>query len=179
MVLVAAVAAAVLISTANQVREQATSTGDQAINNVAAGFVHQSVIGTVAATESTISKIEIDIRLVAGSPAVDLTHAVVVWTVGAVSDTLTYAEVGDAAKGVFEVGKVLQVSEYDDPNMGQGDLFRVTITHSDTGADDAASEISVAALTHVNIQIIPSQGSPCIIDFMTPEILQPGSLNLA
>ena len=47
MVLVAAVAASVLISTANTVREQAQSTGDQAINNVASGFIVQDVVGTV------------------------------------------------------------------------------------------------------------------------------------
>ncbi len=47
MVLVAAVAASVLISTANTVREQAQNTGDQAINNVASGFVVQDVTGTV------------------------------------------------------------------------------------------------------------------------------------
>jgi flagellin FlaB len=45
MVLVAAVAASVLISTANTVREQAQQTGDQAINGVATGFLVQDVIG--------------------------------------------------------------------------------------------------------------------------------------
>ena len=49
MVLVAAVAASVLISTANKVSEQAQNTGDQAINNVASGFVVQDVTGQVLA----------------------------------------------------------------------------------------------------------------------------------
>ena len=39
MVLVAAVAASVLISTSNTVREQAQTTGEQAINNIASGFL--------------------------------------------------------------------------------------------------------------------------------------------
>ncbi len=50
MVLVAAVAASVLISTANSVREQAQNTGEQAIQNVASGFITYDVVGTVSAT---------------------------------------------------------------------------------------------------------------------------------
>ncbi|MEI6797420.1 MAG: archaellin/type IV pilin N-terminal domain-containing protein, partial [Methanomassiliicoccales archaeon] len=77
MVLVAAVAAAVLISTANQVREQATSTGDQAINNVAAGFIKQGVNGFVNATNGLVDSLNITLRLAAGSPDINMNNVVV------------------------------------------------------------------------------------------------------
>ncbi len=66
MVLTAAVAASVLISTANQVREQALATGDEAINNVATGFVVQDVVGTI--TTGSITQVDVYFRLAAGSP---------------------------------------------------------------------------------------------------------------
>ncbi len=57
MVLVAAVAASVLISTANSVREQAQNTGEQAIQNVASGFITYDVVGTVSATYDTLDQL--------------------------------------------------------------------------------------------------------------------------
>ena len=62
MVLVAAVAAAVLISTANSVREQATSTGDQTINNVASGFIKEGIVGYVA-SDNQLASVNITLRL--------------------------------------------------------------------------------------------------------------------
>ena len=55
MVLVAAVASAVLISTSNSVREQATQTGSAAIYGTAAGFNVENVWGTSRTMRSTSS----------------------------------------------------------------------------------------------------------------------------
>jgi flagellin FlaB len=70
MVLVAAVAASVLISTANSVREQAQSTGEQAIRNVASGFVTQDVVGRISTDSLNVQEVYIYMRLSAGSPAI-------------------------------------------------------------------------------------------------------------
>ena len=72
MILVAAVAASVLIGTANKVREQAQNTGDQAINNVASGFAVQDVTGIVNAGYTQITDLTIQMRLQAGSPSINL-----------------------------------------------------------------------------------------------------------
>ena len=52
MVLVAAVAASVLISTANSVKEQATQTGTDAIAELSSGFDVEYVTGTVSVIPS-------------------------------------------------------------------------------------------------------------------------------
>jgi flagellin FlaB len=164
MVLVAAVAAAVLISTANQVREQATSTGDQAIGNVASGFIRESVLGqTTSAT--VIDTITIDVRLAAGSPPINFANVVVKWTYGATDTVLQYAMV--AASGKFTAAMTAGVSSYKvwgplitDPHIiGSGDMVTITI----------ATAISVAPLSHLVIEILPALGQPCIVDLQTPE----------
>jgi archaellin len=52
-----------LIGTANKVREQAQSTGDQANDSVASGFVVQDVTGTVKADFTSITDLTIRMRL--------------------------------------------------------------------------------------------------------------------
>ena len=52
-----------LIGTANNVREQAQSTGDQANDSVASGFVVLDVTGTVKADFTSITDLTIQMRL--------------------------------------------------------------------------------------------------------------------
>ena len=158
MVLVAAVAAAVLISTANQVREQATSTGDQAIGNVASGFVRESVLGST--TGQALTTITIDVRLAAGSPPINFDNVVVEWTYGATSTVLHYGVTG---AGHFTAAVTAGVSSYKDWTtyhiLGPGDMVTITL----------ATGVSVAPLSHLVIGILPALGQPCLVDLQTPE----------
>ena len=102
MVLVAAVAASVLISTANKVREQAQNTGDQAINNVASGFVVQDVTGTVDNGNTSITDLTIQMRLQAGSPNMNMDLVSIQFVSGATNDMLSFADgKASAAKGTL------------------------------------------------------------------------------
>jgi flagellin FlaB len=165
MVLVAAVAAAVLISTANQVREQATSTGDQAIGNVASGFIRTTVTGH-AASATSIDSITIDVRLAAGSPVINFNNVVVHWTYGDASDMLAF---GVAGADKYVATKTVTVSSYASDVIGPGDMFSIVI------ANDGSGAIDVAPLTHVTIEILPALGQPCLVDIVTPEIFMSGS----
>jgi len=156
MVLVAAVAAAVLISTANQVREQATSTGDQAIGNVASGFVRESVLGST--TGQALTTITIDVRLAAGSPPINFDNVVVEWTYGATSLIMPF----ETGTNHFEAAVTAGVSSYKTWTtyqiLGPGDMVTITITG-----------VSVAPLSHLVIKILPALGQPCLVDLQTPE----------
>jgi archaellin len=83
MVLVAAVAASVLISTANTVREQATQTGNDAIRGVSSGYDLEYVTGDVV--DNHVTDLYIHIRTGAGSPTIDVSKLIVSMTVGASS----------------------------------------------------------------------------------------------
>jgi|GEM_PF-747253 len=139
MVLVAAVAASVLISTANTVREQATQTGNDAITNVASGFDIKYVKGTVAEGENVISSMDIFVQLSAGSPALRMSDVIISITAGITSSDQVYAGHGvdeadpdeypiPAAPGLKDVdtGETISLPTYSAtlvPPAGSSDAF--------------------------------------------------------
>ncbi len=167
MVLVAAVAASVLISTANTVREQAQNTGDQAITNVASGFSVQDVTGLVEG-ESEIKNITMRLRLQAGSPNINMNDVMIVYTSGDTSVILQMRD-GVAADGpdsthyvanktLDSAGAPWATSNY---VVAQGDLITINICN-----DDGNLELGYAQ--DVTIKVIPAYGSPSVVNFMTP-----------
>jgi flagellin FlaB len=154
MILVAAVAASVLISTANSVREQAESTGTDAINNVASGFVVMDVVGLQAADE--VTDVYMYARLAAGSPAVNISDVVLTFTDETSTYTLTYAAA--AAAGVsFGVDWVHIGEGLDNTYVGQGDLINISVTG-----------LTLEPRTHVEITIMPEGGAETVEEFTTP-----------
>ena len=89
MVLVAAVAASVLISTANTVREQATQTGNDAITGVSSGFDIKYVKGNVV--DNAITSMDIYVQLSPGSPALRMGDVILSITAGDASGELVFA----------------------------------------------------------------------------------------
>ena len=92
MVLVAAVAASVLISSANTVREQAIQTGNDAIAGVSSGFDIKYVKGTVSG--NAITQMDVFVQLYAGSPALKLDDVILSMTAGGKSGEIIYAGAG-------------------------------------------------------------------------------------
>lgn len=161
MVLVAAVAASVLISTANTVREQAQSTGDQAIDNVASGFIVQDVVGEIDSGMTQLTEVTIYMRLSAGSPAINMDNVMISVTT---SDNSNYLNldaddrVTAVANDSYGFAKELDVQDFDDWVLGQGDLAKITITGLTVGFNQ-----------EVVIKIIPAYGQMNMITFTTPE----------
>ena len=156
MVLVAAVAASVLISTANQVREQAQTTGDQAINSVASGFVVQDVVGEITAQQLT--DVSIYLRVAAGSPNINMENVVISVVSGDYSETLIYADAGPVADTSYGLTKELDLQTLEATIVGQGDLLMLDITG-----------LTVDYNQQVTIKIIPAYGQMTLITFVTPE----------
>ncbi|HUL38864.1 MAG TPA: archaellin/type IV pilin N-terminal domain-containing protein [Methanomassiliicoccales archaeon] len=159
MVLVAAVAASVLISTANTVREQAQSTGTDAINNVASGFVVYSVMGEVGNTTNSIDNCYLYVRLAAGSPSIDMSLVTILVTDGANQVELAFDNAtADASHYLAEPVQ----GTMDNNFVAQGDLIKITI--GGTG-----NELGWDTSTHVQIKLMPSHGMPTLSEFTTPE----------
>jgi flagellin FlaB len=170
MVLVAAVAASVLISTANKVREQAQNTGDQAINNVASGFVVHDVTGTVNTGNTSITDLTIQMRLQAGSPSMSMDQVSIQFVSGAANDMLAFADGKDGAAAGTAYGATTSGSG---PWAGtnhvvqQGDILTVYITGLTLGYSAAAT-----------IKIVPAYGSSTLISFVTPSYYNTEYVNL-
>ncbi len=176
MVLVAAVAASVLISTANKVREQAQNTGDQAINNVASGFVVQDVTGQTNALKSKISNITIQVRLQAGSPAVNMDKVTLQFITGSTNQMRKMAASGESSATTFVATQTLAQttggSTWTTSNyvVQQGDL--ITLTLNDTDG------LGIGFTQAVSIKIVPAYGSPTTINFVTPSYYSTEYINL-
>jgi flagellin FlaB len=174
MVLVAAVAASVLISTANKVREQAQNTGDQAINNVASGFVVQDVTGTVDTTTNkykNITDLTIQVRLQAGSPSVNMDLVSIQYISGNTNKMLNFIQgtenaTKDQTYGANSTG---MVATWISGNhvVQQGDLITVAITGLSLGYTEAAT-----------VKIVPAYGSATLISFVTPSYYSTAYVNL-
>lgn len=154
MIPVAAVAASVLISTANSVREQAESTGTDAINNVAAGFVVMDVVGKQSGID--VTDVYMYARLAAGSPAVNISDVVLTITDETTTDILTYA-VNASSGTYFGVDWVHLGEGSDNTYVGQGDLINISI-----------SGLTLDPRTHVIITIMPESGADTVEEFTTP-----------
>lgn len=174
MVLVAAVAASVLISTANTVREQAQSTGDQAINNVASGFIVQDVIGQVNKTNyQYIDNVTIYVRLAAGSPQINMNNVMI----SLLSDTTNlYQSMSTSISDetyIAEVEKSISGNTWDDGSMttshvvGQGDLIKITVSNAGGALGIGFNQLGV-------IKIMPAYGQLSLITFTTSEAFTPG-----
>lgn len=182
MVLVAAVAASVLISTANTVREQATQTGNDAINSVSSGFDIKYVKGTVAEGSNVISQMDVFIQLSPGSPALRLTDVILSVTAGSASGELNYTLGKDAAKasgGSPDTygATLVPPAETGQPfaaygTVQQGDLVKITISFVGNDA------LSIAPGDSVNIKIMPSTGATTMVSFNVPPVLSEGTVNL-
>ena len=165
MILVAATAASVLISTANQVREQAQATGDQAINNVASGFIVQDVVAQVnQTTGNAIDNLTIYMRLSAGSPSINLDNVVLTLVSGDLNLFLAY---GDAAgDSTFSAVRKVNIADLSWSSgshiIGQGDMVQVTVTASD-------DSLGIGYNTYGEIKVMPAYGQVALTSFQTGE----------
>ena len=172
----AAVAASVLISTANTVREQATQTGNDAINNVASGFDIKYVKGTVAS--NVVTKLDVYVQLSAGSPAIRMDTVTLSVGNGTVSGEIIYAKTGAAGGAPASYGAALvppagagtPFASYG--TVSQGDLVKITIDHIDANA------LALRPGDAVTIKIMPAKGSTTTVSFTIPPVLSDGVVNL-
>jgi flagellin FlaB len=175
MILVSAVAASVLIGTANKVREQAQNTGNQAINNVASGFVVQDVTGTVKSDYTAITDLTVQMRLQAGSPPINMDLVSIQFISNSENKMLTFVAGSGVAHGGAVGGTSYAANNTDSTAtwatnnhvVGQGDLISVTITGLTLG-------LSVPA----TVKIIPSYGTSTLVSFVTPSYLATGLVEL-
>jgi len=178
MVLVAAVAASVLISTANTVREQATQTGNDAINSVSSGFDIKYVKGTVL--NNSITQMDIYVQLSAGSPALVLGDVILSVTAGEKSGELTYNDTiaQELTSGPDQYTAVLvppaeTASPFDRyGTVAQGDLVKITVNAVNN------TKLGIAPGDSVTIKIMPAKGSTTTVSFTVPSVLYDGSVDL-
>ena len=179
MILVAAVAATVLITTAFKMQQQAEHTGSIAMDDVATGFKVLNVAGDRdnpndgAGTTTKIEIIEIKIGLLAGSPAINVSDTIIEISDGTKDVTLVFV---DTAAGEYNVSAsatqfaVQPLRDMAPVNasagyamMSAGDVAKLFI-------DANACGLTLYTQTGCSIKLIPKHGIPTLEEFTTPAV---------
>jgi archaellin len=159
------------------VREQAQNTGDQAINNVASGFVVQDVTGNVLADRSAIKNLSIQIRLQAGSPAVNMDKVTVQFISGSTNNMMQMQSTGAPTSSKYTanqtLAKVVGGNTWSTANyvVQQGDMITISICNS-------AGNLNLGFTQSCTVKIVPAYGSPTTINFATPSYYSTDYVNM-
>lgn len=163
-ILVSAMAASVLIQTANQVREQARATGDQAIRSIATGMQVIEVVGQSNAGGTSIGALKLYVRLNAGSEPIDIENLAISLTGGTTSTVLSYSALGPAALS-FGASIVKDISGMFPSSgaIGIGDLLQIDI------GEIGGSEIDLHPSATMQVKIMPAFGMPTSMRLTAPD----------
>ncbi len=173
MVLVAAVAASVLISTANKLQQQAQKTGDQAIQEVSTALsVKDIVVMNPSGGPDEYDTITIRYKLSAGAPKQNLANTLIRISNGNQSFSIKADEIdGDPANPTtYDVYNEEGVSQYPSTILSQGYMAENTIdiTSPASGVDGIEPLGTQESMT---IRIIPKHGTPTLEKFSTPPVM--------
>ncbi len=165
MVLVAAVAAAVLISTSGVLQQKAQKTGTESIAEVSANIKIISVVGDrTAAKNNEFAYVNITLETAAGAGRIDMKQFKLMMTNGTVrADNITYSTSLPTTTTTFSVAAFRdEDSSFSSttPVINAGDLVVITIMPSTT--------VGLAARSPYRLEIIPEIGNHIIKEGTTP-----------
>ncbi len=165
MVLVSAVAASVLIDTANKLQQQAEKTGDQAIREVATSFIVKDVIG-YNGKDGEIGNISLKVGLAAGAPAQSLNQTVIQVQTDSNQAHLTAAAQGyGPGSNNYSWREVIEQEDTFNQYLEQGDIVNITINLYEMFGK------TVGTQSEISIQIIPKHGTPTYEEITTPPVM--------
>ena len=180
MIIVAAVAASVLISTAFKMQQQAEHTGAITMADVATGFKVINVAGDrdnpndVWGSTDMLEILEIKVGLLAGSPDINVSDVIIEITDGSGDVTMIFVDTGQAAEynatasaTEFTCQPLRDMAPTNDTKtyamMTAGDVAKFIIDSNATG-------LRLFTQTSCNIKIIPKHGIPTLESFTTPAV---------
>jgi len=183
MVLVAAVAAGVLISTSGFLQQRAMSTGRQTTLDVSTGLWIYGIYGYVNGStpaSGNITKIAIYVAPNAGSGGINLNQTRIILSDNETMAVFTYSgNVTDATSGSSDIfnynvsgTKFLVIAIRDLDKTLTGNKNAPTLTQGDIAVllldTTALKKNGIRPNTHIFGKIIPEYGAAAVIDFFTP-----------
>jgi flagellin FlaB len=176
MVLVAAVAAAVLVSTAYLVQQQAQDTGEKAIDDVATGLKIECIYGDRSGgpggtLQPRICNLTIKVRLEAGSPAINLSDVTVQISDGSKHYTLNYTW-GRPTSSRYAAKKIRDPKgtfTARGPVISAGGLVKLYLNTDDSQSPGwTGMDLDLDPQQTAWIRIIPKHGVPTYERFRCP-----------
>lgn len=182
VILVAAVAAAVLVSVASNLQQRSLMTGIQTEEGIATGLEVVSVMATDGSVGSDVENFEVLVRLQPGSDPMNLNNTVLLMDTSANSESLSYNGTADSTDGGtavdtahFNVFYAKQGPDYKANYVSRGDIVKLKFKCYDCTAGDTGG---VGENKKVRMKIIPRVGTPAIVEFTTPDVITDNRINL-
>jgi len=180
MILVAAVAATVLITTAFKMQQQAEHTGNIAIADVATGFKVINVAGSRDNPNDNwgdtfqLEIVELKLGLLAGSPDINVSDVIIEISDGLRDVTLSFVDTGPgenysgkASATQFTVMPLRDMAPLNDSvdyaMMTPGDVGLFYFDANETG-------LFLTTQTTCSMKVIPKHGIPTLETFATPAV---------
>jgi len=174
MILVAAVASGVLVQTAYKLQQQAESTGDEALQDVATGLKVLGVWGTTDVTPR-VDNIYLKVALTAGSPGIDLENVVIEVTQtigGGASSEVSLAYGATASSTEFAATEIRDMAPSTSAvMMTAGDIFQIQILLNSTGIN-----MPLDPQEQLTVVLIPKHGVPTYLEITAPSVLEASSV---
>jgi len=163
VILVAAVAAAVLISVAGSLQQRSLVTGGQAEEGVSTGSEAVSVMAVNGSTDHAIEAFEMLLRLQAGSEPMNLNNTVIVLDTATTSQNLDYRGAAGGAYSTLQYGVeyVKSGPDYESGYLSRGDVIKVKF-NATTGVQENK---------RVRLKVIPRVGQATVVEFTTPDVM--------
>ena len=174
MILVAAVAASVLVTTAYKLQQQAEATGNEALADIATGVKVIAIWGvTNGASSPQITDIYFKIVLTAGSPGINLRDMKmeVIQTIGGAIGAEKTLDRGTAtSSSEFALSELRDMAPTTTVDMmTSGDVFQVHVNMTQVGMPlDVQEQISVL--------FMPKHGVPTYMTVTAPSTLEASSV---
>jgi len=172
VILVAAVAAAVLISTSGSLQQRSLTTGSQAEEGVSTGAEAVSVMATDGSAGHDLEDFEVLLRLQAGSEPLNLNNTVVLVDTADTSQSLDYGGAVDDATGAsdtisYVVTYIKEGPDYESDYLSRGDVIKVKFNCFDCSGETGG----IGENKKVRIKIIPRVGTTSVVEFTTPDVI--------
>jgi len=160
-ILVAAIAAGVLINTAQKLQAKSQQTGSEATQNVVGALNVLSVDGVVASGQ--ITDLVATVQLAAGAEPLDLSKLVINLNDGSAQVSLNACD--DTTSDATATPATFTPGDWLRPNdstgcgvMKSGDLVQLTI-----------SQLTLGTSTKISLTYVPAHGSQSVVSFTTPD----------
>jgi len=177
VILIAAIAASVLITTGGSLQQKALITGSQTEESIASGVEAMTVVASDAsandATPHRVGDFKIMVRLQSGSQGINLNNTILTLDTETSSTSLTYNETigsdGTAATTMaYVIYYVQNGTNHEGGYLNRGDVEKIIFK-----ADPEISENEL-----VRLKLIPRVGTYTQIEFYTPDSMTQESVSL-
>jgi flagellin FlaB len=171
VILVAALAALVLISTVGSLQQRGVETGQKTEKGVSGGIEVVTLMGSDGSVGNDLEHFEMFVRLAPGSDTLNLNHTLIIMDSEATTQILNYGnESSEIPTGTttFNVEYLKRGPDNEAGYISRGDTLKLRFNYHDV-ASPTQTTGGLGENMDLRIKIIPLEGTAALVEFKTPD----------